>query len=199
MPFRPSNNLMTDEIPSLGTNKKDHTSTLRLRSGDFPRIRSGASADERAGDFKRPQVVCSRPRQTSETACGHQANKLKPGSRAMPVRGTPLDFARDEREKGPPFDYAQDERAGGRGGPSTIGSSANGSLPPAEPGRIYWSRKLRIFRDRLRMLQLTQRLSLDLPDPLAGHRELLPDLLQRMIGVHPDAEAHPQHALLAGG
>src|SRR6201995_2743786 len=48
-----------------------------------------------------------------------------------------------------------------------------------------------------RMLQLAQRLGLDLADALAGHRELLADFLQRVVGVHADAEAHAQHALLA--
>ena len=43
------------------------------------------------------------------------------------------------------------------------------------------------------MLQLPQRLRFNLPDPLPRHRELLPDLFQRVIGVHPDAEPHPQH------
>src|SRR5436309_7585309 len=48
-----------------------------------------------------------------------------------------------------------------------------------------------------RMLQLAQRLRLDLPDALARHAELLPDLFQRMIGVHADAEAHAEHPFLA--
>src|SRR5262249_55470446 len=48
-----------------------------------------------------------------------------------------------------------------------------------------------------RMLELAQRLGLDLADALARHRELLPDLFQRVVGVHADAEAHAQHALLA--
>src|SRR5215204_179570 len=47
------------------------------------------------------------------------------------------------------------------------------------------------------VLQLAQRLGLDLADALAGHRELLADLFQRVVGVHADAEAHAQHALLA--
>src|SRR5947207_14753465 len=46
-----------------------------------------------------------------------------------------------------------------------------------------------------RMLELAQRLGLDLADALAGHRELLADLFQRVVGVHADAEAHAQHAL----
>src|SRR6185437_10763897 len=50
-----------------------------------------------------------------------------------------------------------------------------------------------------RMLELAERLRLDLADALAGDRELLADLFQRVVGVHADAEAHAQHALLAGG
>src|SRR5262249_9932346 len=50
-----------------------------------------------------------------------------------------------------------------------------------------------------RMLQLAQRLRLDLPDALARHAELLAALLQRVVGVHPDSEPHAQHPLLARG
>src|SRR5579863_301245 len=50
-----------------------------------------------------------------------------------------------------------------------------------------------------RVLELAQRLRLDLADALARHRELLADLLQRVVGVHANAEAHAQHALLARG
>jgi len=49
------------------------------------------------------------------------------------------------------------------------------------------------------MLELPQSLRLNLPNTLAGNRELLPHLFERMIGVHPDPEAHAKHALLAGG
>src|SRR5579859_1731187 len=49
-----------------------------------------------------------------------------------------------------------------------------------------------------RVLQLAQRLGLDLADTFARDRELLPDLLQSVVGVHADAEAHAQHTLLAG-
>src|SRR5690606_24122232 len=48
-----------------------------------------------------------------------------------------------------------------------------------------------------RMLELAQRLGLDLADALAGDRELLADFLERVIGIHTDAEAHAKHALLA--
>ena len=41
-----------------------------------------------------------------------------------------------------------------------------------------------------RMLQLAQRLGLDLADTLTGQRELLADFLQRVVAVHADAEAH---------
>ena len=47
------------------------------------------------------------------------------------------------------------------------------------------------------MLELAQRLGLDLADALAGDRELLADLFERVVGVHADAETHPQHPLLA--
>src|SRR5215210_764720 len=48
-----------------------------------------------------------------------------------------------------------------------------------------------------RVLQLAQCLRLDLADALARYRELLPDLFERVVGVHADAEAHAQDALLA--
>src|SRR3546814_12062977 len=48
-----------------------------------------------------------------------------------------------------------------------------------------------------RVLELAERLRLDLADTLAGHGELLADLLQSVVGVHADAEAHAQHARLA--
>ena len=47
------------------------------------------------------------------------------------------------------------------------------------------------------MLQLPQRLGLDLPDALARHRKLLANLFQSVILVHADSEAHAQHAFLA--
>jgi hypothetical protein len=37
------------------------------------------------------------------------------------------------------------------------------------------------------MLQLAQRLRLDLPDALSRHRKLLADFFQRVVGVHADA------------
>src|SRR5260370_42643308 len=48
-----------------------------------------------------------------------------------------------------------------------------------------------------RMLQLPQRLGFDLPNTLSGHRELLADFFQGVVGVHADTEAHAQHAFLA--
>ena len=55
------------------------------------------------------------------------------------------------------------------------------------------------FARPARVLQLPQRLRLNLPNPLPRHRELLADFFQRVIGVHADAEAHSEHALFAGG
>ena len=40
------------------------------------------------------------------------------------------------------------------------------------------------------VLELPERLGLDLAYALAGHRELLADLFQRVVGIHADAEAH---------
>ena len=50
-----------------------------------------------------------------------------------------------------------------------------------------------------RMLQLPQRLRLDLADALSRHRELLAHLFQGVVGVHADAEAHAEHAFFARG
>src|SRR5919197_2471735 len=50
-----------------------------------------------------------------------------------------------------------------------------------------------------RVLQLPERLGLDLANALTRYRELLADLLERVIGVHADAEAHAQNALFPGG
>src|SRR6476469_229956 len=47
------------------------------------------------------------------------------------------------------------------------------------------------------MLEFAQRLGLDLADALACHRELLADLLQSMVFIHPDAETHAENALFA--
>src|ERR1700688_4330068 len=47
------------------------------------------------------------------------------------------------------------------------------------------------------MLELSQRLGLDLGDAFARDGELLADLFQRVIGVHADTETHAQYALLA--
>lgn len=45
------------------------------------------------------------------------------------------------------------------------------------------------------VLELAKRLGFDLANPLAGDVELLPNLLQRVIGIHPDPETHAQNAL----
>src|SRR5438874_12379460 len=48
-----------------------------------------------------------------------------------------------------------------------------------------------------RMPKLAQRLGLDLSDALAGDREVLPDLLQRVLAAVRETEPEPQHLLLA--
>src|SRR2546428_11183304 len=47
--------------------------------------------------------------------------------------------------------------------------------------------------------ELAQRLGLDLSDALAGDREVLPDLLQRVLATVGEAEAEPQPLLPARG
>src|SRR5690606_35837419 len=46
---------------------------------------------------------------------------------------------------------------------------------------------------------LAQGLGFDLTDPLPGDVELLADFFQGVIGVHVDAEAHPQYLGFTGG
>jgi len=48
-----------------------------------------------------------------------------------------------------------------------------------------------------RVFELAQRLCFDLADAFTRHRELLADFLQRVVGIHADAETHAQHAFLA--
>src|SRR4029450_6316235 len=48
------------------------------------------------------------------------------------------------------------------------------------------------------MAQLAQRLGLDLTNALAGDREVLADLLERVLAAVREAEAQPQNLLLAG-
>ena len=47
------------------------------------------------------------------------------------------------------------------------------------------------------VLELPERLGLDLADAFAGNRELLADFFQGVVGVHADSEAHAQHPFLA--
>ena len=47
------------------------------------------------------------------------------------------------------------------------------------------------------MLQLPQRLRLDLADTFTRNTELLADFFQRVVRVHADAEAHAEHAFFA--
>ena len=85
--------------------------------------------------------------------------------------------------------------------------SKNGGLSPAavtsmdarvEPGHDDYGKSVIEEAPQLpasaRMLQLPQRLRLDLTDTLSRHRELLADFFQRVVGVHADAEAHAEHA-----
>src|SRR5581483_10917764 len=50
-----------------------------------------------------------------------------------------------------------------------------------------------------RVRKFSQRLRLDLADALAGDREALADLFERVVGIHADAEAHAHDVLFARG
>ena len=43
------------------------------------------------------------------------------------------------------------------------------------------------------MLELAQRLGLNLTNTLTRYAELLTDFFKRVVGVHPNAKAHTQH------
>ena len=47
------------------------------------------------------------------------------------------------------------------------------------------------------MAELAERLRLDLADALTGHFEILADLLEGVVALLADAEAHPEDLLLA--
>src|SRR5436190_15304021 len=78
-------------------------------------------------------------------------------------------------------------------------------MPGARPGMTQSELTALVIQEAsqlpaaARMLQLPERLGLDLAYALAGNRELLADFFQRVVGVHADAEAHAQDALLARG
>src|SRR5215471_16420650 len=85
-----------------------------------------------------------------------------------------------------------------------IGARASTTISPGSAGRNFFEsaevliiQKAAQLAAAARVLELAQRLGLDLADALARHRELLADLFQRVVGIHADAEAHAQHALLA--
>src|SRR5205823_13562827 len=66
------------------------------------------------------------------------------------------------------------------------------AAPKASVISIVVQETLQPLRAR-RVPKLAQRLRLDLPDALASDVELLADLLQGVVGVHFDTEAHAQH------
>src|SRR3546814_17958779 len=62
--------------------------------------------------------------------------------------------------------------------------------------RLLIQERAHLTRPR-RVLQLAQRLRLDLADAAARHAELLADLHQRMFGVHAAAQSHAANRLSA--
>ena len=67
----------------------------------------------------------------------------------------------------------------------------------ASVGRSLLIQKRTQFARTARMFELAQSFRLDLTNAFTGDVKLLADLFQRMVGVHTDAETHPQNAFLA--
>src|SRR5690606_37090170 len=78
--------------------------------------------------------------------------------------------------------------------PAPIHARSRPRVRPAQPLLIQEAPELPAPR---RVFQLAQRLRLDLADAFARDGELLAHFLQRVVGVHADPEAHPEHTLLA--
>src|SRR5690606_37625954 len=104
----------------------------------------------------------------------------------------------DANEKRPHPASGPDSGAG-QGGSAEDSTAVRRGAPnaamrpnPAPPLRLAFEEALELVSPT-RVTQLAQRLGLDLADPLAGDVELLADFLQRVVGAHLDAEAHPQH------
>src|SRR5712691_8922404 len=75
-----------------------------------------------------------------------------------------------------------------------------GPRDPRASSEIHHKSRLQEAPELLRargMAQLAKRLRLDLADALAGHREVLPDLLQRMFAAVGKPEAETEDLLLA--
>src|SRR4051812_9870383 len=81
-------------------------------------------------------------------------------------------------------------------GPSLSG----GTRPPrtVTPLRSAFEERAQFTRSR-RMTQLAQRFGFDLPDPLAGDREILADFLERVFAAVADAEPHLDDLFLTRG
>src|SRR5688572_19773233 len=90
-------------------------------------------------------------------------------------------------------------------GPNKINSQLPTiQLPNLELGVGSWIGGLRSSLEECpqlaaprRVAELPQRLGFDLPDALAGDREALADLFQRVLAAIADAEPHFDHLLLA--
>src|SRR5438552_18156287 len=74
---------------------------------------------------------------------------------------------------------------------------AGAAAPAAPPGppRLVFDERLQIAPPQ-RMAEFTERLGLDLPNPLAGNGEPLSDLFERVLALFADAEAQTKDLLL---
>src|SRR5207249_2629969 len=88
-------------------------------------------------------------------------------------------------------------RCGSKPGTRGLRSCWAGSSPPWARQELVVHQKTTQLLAAARVAELAQRLGLYLADALAGDIELLADLLESVVGVHVDAEAHAQHLRLA--
>ena len=77
----------------------------------------------------------------------------------------------------------------------TFGRLRQSSLPPARLN-LRWKSLASLLVEKRphfpgpgRVLEFPQGFGFNLPDPLARHRELLADFLERVVGVHADADS----------
>src|SRR6185437_4590623 len=115
----------------------------------------------------------------------------KPTTAATPQRGRARKKTPHVLTGGPLHSRARFQRAGCR---SCAVLKPRGGA--GRPQRSALDEALELLR-AARVAELAERLRLDLADALAGHLEVLADLLEGVIALLADAEAHAQDLLLA--
>src|SRR6185437_13319984 len=115
----------------------------------------------------------------------------KPTTAATPQRGRARKKTPHVLTGGPLHSRARFQRAGCR---SCAVLKPRGGA--GRPQRSALDEALELLR-AARVAELAERLRLDLADALAGHLEVLADLLEGVVALLADAEAHAEHLLLA--